>query len=148
MSTLEKQGFAVQELPAETGTAHQAAQALGVTPKQIVKSLVVVDGGVPLMVLAAGDRLIDLEHLGRQIGGADLRMARASEVKEITGFAIGGVPPLAHLTALSTYLDARLLEEAVVYAAAGTRFRVFAAEPLRLQRLTAATIVELSRSDI
>jgi prolyl-tRNA editing enzyme YbaK/EbsC (Cys-tRNA(Pro) deacylase) len=100
-------------------TAVLAATALGVEVGQIVKSLVFLRGGSPMMVLCAGDRRVDTERLG-------LKPAPAERVKQITGFAIGGVPPLGHDTDLPTTIDDSLRRFETVWAAAGTPHDVFA----------------------
>jgi prolyl-tRNA editing enzyme YbaK/EbsC (Cys-tRNA(Pro) deacylase) len=119
------------ELEASTRTAADAAAAVGSELGQIVKSVVLVDGGgAPVLCLCAGDRMIDLASLG---DGA--RMARGSEVKESTGFAIGGVPPLGHDRPLRTVVDRSLTRFATVWCAAGTPNAVFEVD---LQQLIAA----------
>ena len=141
---LEAESLIVLEMPQETGTAEQAAAAIGATTKQIVKSLVLIAGGDPVLVLAAGDRRVNLDRLPEAIGREDLRMARAVEVKEITGFSIGGVPPLGHRRILPTFIDIRLMDEPTVYAAAGTSFRIFAVTPEHLRRLAGAQVFSIS----
>ena len=81
----------VQELDASTRTAEEAAAAAGCELGQIVKSLVFVDASGPVLVLCAGDRRVDTALVGE-----DVRRATPDEVREATGFAIGGVPPLGH----------------------------------------------------
>ena len=117
----------VQELEASTRTAEEAAAAVGADVGQIVKSLVFVDGDGPLLCLCAGDRRVDVARLGE---GA--RQARADEVREATGFAIGGVPPLGHDRPLRTVVDPSLRRFATVWCAAGTPRSVFEIETERL----------------
>jgi prolyl-tRNA editing enzyme YbaK/EbsC (Cys-tRNA(Pro) deacylase) len=100
-------------------TAALAAAALGVEVGQIVKSLVFLRDGDPLMVLCAGDRRVDAQRLG-------LSPASAQRVREVTGFSIGGVPPLGHDVELPTIVDESLRRFDVVWAAAGTPHDVFA----------------------
>jgi prolyl-tRNA editing enzyme YbaK/EbsC (Cys-tRNA(Pro) deacylase) len=99
-------------------TAELAATALGVEVGQIVKSLVFLQGDEPTLVLCAGDRRVDAERLGLSRAGADL-------VRSVTGFSIGGVPPLGHDTELPTMIDESLRRFSVVWAAAGTPHDVF-----------------------
>jgi prolyl-tRNA editing enzyme YbaK/EbsC (Cys-tRNA(Pro) deacylase) len=110
----------VTELADSTRTATDAAAAVGVEVGQIVKSLVFADGDGPLLVLCAGDRRVDTAQLGR-----DVRSARADEVREATGFAIGGVPPLGHDRPIRTVVDASLRRFETVWCAAGTPHAVF-----------------------
>jgi prolyl-tRNA editing enzyme YbaK/EbsC (Cys-tRNA(Pro) deacylase) len=110
----------VRELADSTRTAPEAAAAVGVEVGQIVKSLVFVDRTGPLLCLCAGDRRVDTERLG-----PDVRQARGDEVREATGFSIGGVPPLGHERPLRTVVDASLRRFESVWCAAGTPHAVF-----------------------
>jgi prolyl-tRNA editing enzyme YbaK/EbsC (Cys-tRNA(Pro) deacylase) len=120
----------VRVLPDSTRTAAEAGAAVGCEVGQIVKSLVFVAGGAPLMCLCAGDRRVDPEKLD-----GDARPATADEVRTATGFAIGGVPPLGHDTDLRTVVDESLTRFETVWCAAGTPHAVFEA---RLEDLLAA----------
>jgi prolyl-tRNA editing enzyme YbaK/EbsC (Cys-tRNA(Pro) deacylase) len=111
---------AVVVLPDSTRTAAEAAAACGCEVGQIVKSLVFVDRTGPLLCLCAGDRRVDTERLG-----PDVRQARGDEVREATGFSIGGVPPLGHERPLRTVVDASLRRFESVWCAAGTPHAVF-----------------------
>jgi len=113
-----------RELSDSTRTAAEAAAALEVEVGQIVKSLVFVDTTGPVLCLCAGDRRVDTAKLG-----ADARQARGDEVREATGFAIGGVPPIGHDRQLRTVVDASLRRFETVWCAAGTPNAVFAVEP-------------------
>jgi prolyl-tRNA editing enzyme YbaK/EbsC (Cys-tRNA(Pro) deacylase) len=99
-------------------TAPEAAAALGCEVGQIVKSLVFVRNGEPLMVLCAGDRRVAADRLG-------VAPASADQARAATGFAIGGIPPLGHLTPLPTVIDESMRRFATVWAAAGTPHDVF-----------------------
>src|SRR5919197_6039337 len=110
----------VRELPQSTRTAPEAAAAVGCEVGQIVKSLVFVADGEPLVCLCAGDRRVDTARLG-----ADVRPARADEVRDATGFAIGGVPPLGPDRPLRTVVDESLRRFDTVWCAAGTPNAVF-----------------------
>ena len=108
----------VRSLTDSARTAELAAQALGVEVGQIVKSLVFLRDGEPVMVLCAGDRTVDAKRLG-------LRRADADRVRAVTGFSIGGIPPLGHEVELDTTIDESLRRFDVVWAAAGTHHDVF-----------------------
>jgi len=108
----------VQILPKSTRTATEAAAAVGCEVGQIVKSLVFVRDEEPVMVLCAGDRRVASDRLG-------LRAATAEEARAGTGFAIGGIPPLAHDRPLETLIDESLRRFATVWCAAGTPHAVF-----------------------
>jgi prolyl-tRNA editing enzyme YbaK/EbsC (Cys-tRNA(Pro) deacylase) len=115
----------VREQDASTRTAEEAAAAAGCELGQIVKSLVFNDDEGPVLVLCAGDRRVDTNRLG-------LRRATADEVREATGFAIGGVPPLGHDRPLRTLVDASLRRFGTVWCAAGTPRAVFEVDTDRL----------------
>src|SRR4051794_19852187 len=94
--TLSEEGLAgrVVRLEENTRTAELAAQALGTAVGAIVKSLVVLADGRPCLAMVSGDRRADLVAVAELFGANTVSMARGAQVKEITGFAIGGVPPL------------------------------------------------------
>jgi prolyl-tRNA editing enzyme YbaK/EbsC (Cys-tRNA(Pro) deacylase) len=120
----------VRELADSTRTAQEAAAAVGVEVGQIVKSLVFVDEKSPLLCLCAGDRRVDTDKLG-----AGVRQAKGDEVREATGFAIGGVPPLGHDRPLRTVVDVSLRRFETVWCAGGTPHAVF---PVGTEALIAA----------
>jgi prolyl-tRNA editing enzyme YbaK/EbsC (Cys-tRNA(Pro) deacylase) len=115
----------VREQEASTRTAEEAAAAAGCELGQIVKSLVFCDEQGPVLVLCAGDRRVDTAGLG-------VRRATAEEVRQATGFAIGGVPPLGHDRPLRTLVDVSLRRFETVWCAAGTPRAVFEVETARL----------------
>ena len=120
----------VRELSDSTRTAQEAADAVGADVGQIVKSLVFVDGDGPLLCLCAGDRRVDTAKLGDGV-----RQARGDEVREATGFAIGGVPPLGHERPVRTVVDESLRRFETVWCAGGTPHAVF---PVATEALIAA----------
>jgi prolyl-tRNA editing enzyme YbaK/EbsC (Cys-tRNA(Pro) deacylase) len=122
----------VTELAGSTRTAADAAWAVGCELGQIVKSVVLqTANGEPLLCLCAGDRRIDLASLGEGVA-----MARGREVKETTGYAIGGVPPICHDRPIATVVDRSLERFRTVWCAAGTPNAVF---EIGVQALLAAT---------
>ena len=128
----------VKRLEDSARTAALAAAALNVEVGQIVKSLVFMRGSDPVMVLCAGDRRVDANRLG-------LSPAPADRVREVTGFSIGGVPPLGHDVALPTTVDSSLRRFEVLWAAAGTPHDVFAIGTERLiEALPGAQVTEVS----
>ncbi|MCL4189928.1 MAG: YbaK/EbsC family protein [Rhodobacteraceae bacterium] len=129
----------ILEMASETRTAVQAAAAAGCELDQIVKSIVFRgerSGHVVLFLTAGGNRV----DPGRAalLAGEPLGKADAALVRAETGFVIGGVAPVGHLRAPRTFLDPRLDDFAVVWAAAGTPFHIFAIAPADLRRITAA----------
>ena len=135
-------GGAVVELAAEARTSQQAADALGVGVAQIAKSLVFTVDGAPVMVVASGVNRVDERKLGKLAGGT-VRRADALTVKRATGYTIGGVPPLAHDTALPIWVDEDLLRHDVIYAAAGVPECVFPLTPDELLRATGGTVADV-----
>ena len=142
---LAPHGIEVQELDADTSTAVLAARALGTTVPAIVKSLLFLVDGEPVLVLTSVDRKVDGRALSRGLGARKSRMARPEEVVALSGYAIGGVPPVGHRTPLRTLLDRHLLAFNTVYAAAGAGNAVFAVEPERLRQLTSAEITDAAQ---
>jgi prolyl-tRNA editing enzyme YbaK/EbsC (Cys-tRNA(Pro) deacylase) len=133
----------IVEFPQSTRTAAEAAAAVGAQVGQIVKSLVFLAGGRPLLVLVSGAHRADNAKL-ECAAGAAIQRADADTVRASTGFAIGGVPPVGHSAALATYLDRDLLQYPTVWAAAGTPNAVFAITPGELLRITGAHVVDVA----
>jgi prolyl-tRNA editing enzyme YbaK/EbsC (Cys-tRNA(Pro) deacylase) len=129
---LHEQGLDVEirELSDSTRTAQEAADAVGAELGQIVKSLVFMDGAGAMLCLCAGDRRVDTAKLGDGV-----RQAKAYEVREATGFAVGGVPPLGHDRPVRTVVDESLRRFETVWCAGGTPHAVF---PVGTERLVAA----------
>jgi prolyl-tRNA editing enzyme YbaK/EbsC (Cys-tRNA(Pro) deacylase) len=134
----------VVELPASTRTAQEAAQAIGCTVAQIVKSLIFrgTRTGKPILVLASGVNRVNEKRLG-EMAGEPIGKADADFVREHTGFAIGGVPPVGHSTPIETYIDADLLQYQEIWAAAGTPRAVFRLIPQDLQKMNHGSIVSI-----
>jgi prolyl-tRNA editing enzyme YbaK/EbsC (Cys-tRNA(Pro) deacylase) len=130
----------VQELADSTRTAQEAADAVGAQLGQIVKSLVFVDGEGPLLCLCAGDRRVDTAKLGDHV-----RQAKGNEVREATGYAIGGVPPLGHDRPVRTVVDESLRRFDIVWCAGGTPHAVFPVETEALiDAMPDATVTEVT----
>lgn len=146
---LREKGFSfeVRELPGSTRTAQEAASSIGCEVAQIAKSLVFreKETGLPVLVIASGSNRVDLAKIesgtGLKLGKAD-----ANFVREHVGFAIGGIPPVAHNEPLETILDPDLKKYDVIWAAAGTPFAVFQLKPADLGPLTQGRWIELSET--
>ena len=125
----------VSELPGSTRTAVEAAQAVGCTVGQIVKSLVFRGrvSGKPLLALVSGSNRVDEKKLAA-LAGEKVEKADPDFARQHTGFAIGGVPPVGHAEVIKTYIDEDLLQYADVWAAAGTPHAVFRIRPADLAR--------------
>jgi prolyl-tRNA editing enzyme YbaK/EbsC (Cys-tRNA(Pro) deacylase) len=135
------------EMAADTRTAPQAAEAAGCALDQIVKSILFrgeTSGGLFLFLTAGGNQ-VDAEKAGG-LAGETLGRADAAQVRSVTGFAIGGVAPIGHLTPLPVWLDPRLLDFAEVWAAAGTPRHIFPSAPSDLVRATGAHVKDFTQT--
>ena len=138
------EGAAPVEMPDETRTAAQAARAVGCALDQIVKSILLAGPDDALVLfLTAGSRQVDMHRAGT-LASMPLMRADPVLVRRITGFAIGGVAPLGHLSPLPVWIDPTLLNFAVVWAAAGTPRHVFPISPLRLMAITGAKAADFT----
>lgn len=135
----------VVEHPAGTRTAEDAAAAVGCDVARIVKSLVFAVDGEPVLALVGGDARLDEARLA-EVAGGEVTRADADAVRRRTGYAIGGVPPFGHATALATFVDEALLRHDTVWAAAGTPRHVFEIDPAELVRAGRALVARLSRT--
>jgi len=135
----------VVELAATTRTAQEAADAIGCTVAQILKSLVfqTKETKEPILVLASGinrvnEKLI-AQHVGQKIERADADFVRA-----VTGYAIGGIPPIGHAQKIKTFVDQDLFQYDQLWAAAGTPHAVFSLSNQDLKTLTDGIIIQIS----
>lgn len=126
----------VRELADSTRTAAEAAAALGCPVGAIVKSLVFVADGHPVLVLASGDHQVDTHKVGHALDAHHVGRADADLVRDATGYAIGGVAPVGHPHPLRTLVDPALGAYDVVWAAAGTPHAVFPTSYAELLALT------------
>ncbi len=136
----------VVRLPESTRTAAEAAKAVGCDVGAIAKSLLFLADGEPLLVICAGDRRVDTKLVAEKVGATQVKMAPAEEVRRVTGYAIGGVPPVGHATPLRSLMDESLLRWQVIYAAAGAHDALFPVEPRRLLEASGATLAEVGAS--
>lgn len=143
----EMAGLAIKilHMPNSTRTAAEAAAACGCDVAQIVKSLIFKgrETGALKLLLVSGANQVDLEKAAGLIG-EPLERAEPKEVRDITGFAIGGVSPLGHLTPIDTWMDATLLGFETVWAAAGAPNAVFEVASAALSNAAGATTADLT----
>lgn len=132
----------VQEMPDSTRSAAEAASTLGVEVAQIAKSLIFRAGEDLVLVIASGANRVSTKKL-KALVGQKIRRADADQVKEVTGFPIGGVPPVAHRTPLRAFLDEDLRQYDEIWAAAGTPFAVFRATFAELERMTGGQVADV-----
>lgn len=139
--------FRVVEMPSSTRTAQEAAASIGCSVAQIAKSILFrgAETGKPILVIASGTNRVD-EKMVAARAGEPLAKATAEFVREVTGYVIGGVPPVGFPQPIETWIDADLLQFSEVWAAAGTPFAVFSLDPGALAALTGGTVVPVSRS--
>jgi len=137
-------GIQVVRVPGSSKTAVQAAEAVGCPVGAIVKSLVFVAGDEPVVVLCPGDQRVDTAKLAAVLGVPQVAMAPAERVRSATGYAIGGVPPIGHATPLPVYMDAGLLGQPLVYAAAGAHDALFPIAPATLREVAGARVVAVT----
>ena len=147
-AALEALGLAdsrVRELPDSARTARQAADALGVEVGQIAKSLVfrAARSGRAVLVVAAGDRRV-VEKKVETLLGEPIERADPGFVRGATGYAIGGIPPLAHATELVRFVDESLARFDVVWAAGGTPHAVFPIAPRALFAAVGGVVADVA----
>ena len=166
-SALRERGCSAEviHVPDSTRTAVEAAAALGTSVGAIVKSLVFVAHdlpfdspglapfdslalaqgrqGRPLLVLTSGSERVSIEKV-RTLVGATVTRPDAETVRRLTGYSIGGIPPLAHDTPARVLMDPHLLQFDIVWASAGTPHAVFGIAPDELQRITAAEVADVT----
>lgn len=141
MDALETAGIGTiaLEMPSETRTAQQAAQAASCDVDQIAKSIIFAgaESGQLYLFITAGGNQVDAAKASalakEPLGRADPHMVRAT-----TGFAIGGVSPVGHLTPITAFMDPKLQDYGLIYAAAGTPRHIFAINPAELERISGA----------
>lgn len=146
VQALRAGGHEVQplEMPTETRTAPEAAAAAGCLLDQIVKSILFQGASGRLyLFLTAGGNQVD-GACASALAGEALGRADAAAVRAVTGFAIGGVAPVGHLTPLPVWMDRGLMGFDVVWAAAGTPRHIFAMAPGALARLAGAEVADFT----
>jgi prolyl-tRNA editing enzyme YbaK/EbsC (Cys-tRNA(Pro) deacylase) len=131
-----------------THTAEEAAAAVGAELGQIVKSLVFVapsdEGPEPILCLVSGPNRVDVARLAAVTGEPDIRRATAREANDLTGFVIGGIPPIGFERPLRAIMDPDLGRYTTVWAAAGLSTAVFEVPPATLRILANATVAPIT----
>jgi len=141
---LSKSGakYELREFGESTKNSALAAQVLGCSVAEIAKSIVFV-GEKTAVVIISGDKRVDGARLANVVG-AKLRVAKADEVRDRTGFPIGGVPPFPHREGIAVLIDTSLTRFARVWAAAGTPNSVFGIDTVDLFRLLGSKPVDVA----
>ena len=125
-------------------TAIEAASSLGCEVGAIVKSLLFKTENSFTLCLVAGDRKASIIKIKKTLNIKDVSMASADEVKDVTGFTIGGVSPVGHLNKIDIFIDNSLKRFESLYAAAGHPNCVFKLDFINLQKITNGSIKEIS----
>jgi prolyl-tRNA editing enzyme YbaK/EbsC (Cys-tRNA(Pro) deacylase) len=136
--------YTVIEHAESTRTAQEAADRAGCELGQIVKSLIFKgrDSGKPILVLTSGANRVDEKRISEYAGEA-IGRAEADFVRAVTGFAIGGVPPVGHIQKMETYIDEDFLAYPTIWAAAGTPNAIFELKTEDLQNMTGGRVVRV-----
>lgn len=136
--------YIVIENSESTRTAQEAADRAGCELGQIVKSLIFrgKTSGKPILVLTSGANRVDEKRISGYAGEIISR-ADADFVRTVTGFAIGGIPPIGHNEKMETYLDEDFLSHQTIWAAAGTPNAIFELQTRDLQKMTDGKIVQV-----
>ena len=129
-----------------TENAYLAAQALGVELGQIVKSVMFLADGEPVLVLMSGDMNVDTKKLKKLLNVKRVRMADAETVLKATGYVVGAVPPVAHRQAIDTYLDESLIRFAKILPACGTTSNMFETTFEELLSLSEAKVINVAKA--
>lgn len=132
----------IRMLEQSTRTAQEAADSIGCSIGQIVKSLVFVANDEPFIALVSGENRVDVKKV-EKLFGVPVRRAMAAEVKSASGFAIGGVPPFGHVREMRVVVDEDLLTHEKVWAAAGHPNSVFPIHPAELTKVSGGQVVDL-----
>jgi len=134
----------IQILDKTARTAKDAAESLKTEVGSIVKSLLLRTKTSFLLCLVAGDKRCSLNKVKKLLNQKDVSMATAEQVKEITGFTIGGVSPVAHLNKIDIYIDESLKRFANIFAAAGHPNAIFKINFKNLNEITNGLITDIS----
>ncbi len=134
----------MRRFAATTRTAEDAARQIGTEVERIVKSLVFMANGEPVVVLCSGRSRVDEGRLATALGARGVRRATADEAKTFTGYAIGGVPPFAYARPCRVVADQGLLAFDEVWAAAGLPDAVFPIAPTELLRVAGALVATVA----
>jgi Cys-tRNA(Pro) deacylase len=136
----------LEEFPEGTSTASAAARAVGCDVSQIVKTLVFLGDGAPVLVLVPGDKRADAAKVAVAAGAQEARVARQEEVLAATGFEAGGVAPFPVPNVTRVLVDHALLSQELVWIGAGSSRHVAGLTPLDLVRLAEAVPADLAEA--
>ncbi len=141
-------GGSIHETEDTIFTVEDASRAVGAPPEEILKSLMLMVDGTPVLALLSGVNRVDLRKVQRLRGARKVKMADAEWVFSYSGFRIGGVPPVGYPEQLPALLDEDLYRHAVVWAAAGTDHAFFPVPPGELERLTGGQRADIRKENV
>ena len=148
-TALDQLGCDIQVTRYETSTAtsQEAADSIGTSLGSIAKSLCFLVDGEPVIILAAGDQRMDERKIAKlyEVGRKKVKMANAEKTIELTGYAIGGVPPVGHIQKLPVLIDKTLERFELVYGAAGAPNAIFPIPLAQLVEITDGKVVNIAR---
>lgn len=129
-----------------TPTVAAAAKAVGCEVDEIVKSILVMVNGEPQLVVANGERRIDLRVVAdhNQLSRKRVRLATAEEVESLTGYPVGALPPFGHRQSLRTLLDAQVLMQTRIYAGGGAENGLLVTKPEEIRKAVEVEILDLT----
>ena len=135
----------IVHLPSETPTVEDAARAVGCQPEQIGKSILFLANGVPYLVVANGVTRVGYKRLADHLRTSRrrLKLAKPDTVLDITGYPVGTVPPFGHKTVLPTIVEARVVEQEVIYAGGGAINALMRLTTDELLRVSGAEVISL-----
>ena len=138
----------ILHLNEDTPTVPDAARVLGVSPEQIIKSLVFGIDGQPILVIANGERKIDPRKLADhfQVARKRVKFATAEQALEITGYVVGSMPPFGHLQTLPTYIDQDVTALQTIYGGGGDVHAMLKLEVEALLAVTQGTVLDLIKA--
>ena len=136
--------LSVLVLDSSARTAQDAANSLNTEVGSIIKSLFLRTKNSFLLCLVAGDKRCSLNKIKKILNEKDVSMGSADQVKEVTGFTIGGVSPVAHLNSLNIYIDQSLSRFKNIYGAAGHPNCIFKIDFVNLQKITNGKVMDIS----
>ena len=130
-------------LDSSARTAQDAANSLNAEVGSIIKSLFLKTKNSFLLCLVAGDRRCSLNKIKKILGEKDVSMGNADQVKQVTGFTIGGVSPVGHLNPIKIYIDQSLSRFENIFGAAGHPNCVFKINFIDLQKITNGEVMDI-----
>ena len=133
-----------------TPTVEAAAQAVGISSRQIVKSVLFTVPQAAVLTISCGDQLVERRAIASlyQISRKRVKLAPPEVVLELTGFAVGTMPPFGHRTSLRTLLDPRVLTFDEIYAGGGTHHALVRLNPQDIADITQAEVIDLNTRPI